>query len=283
MSSWRETVERVTGRRIARAAPLPGGCIAEVWRADLGGGRSVVAKVAAGGGTLEVEGFMLGHLAERSPLPVPRVLHAEGSLLLLEFVQGESRFSAAAEAHAASLLAELHARPGPCFGFTRDTLIGPLRQPNPRTGSWVAFFREQRLLLMADVAARSGHLPPATNERVRRLAEDLGSLIDEPECPSLLHGDVWTTNVLARGDEIAAFLDPAIYWGHPEAELAFITLFDTFGDTFFERYNRLRPIRGGFFERRRHIYNLYPLLVHTALFGPGYASQVSENLRRLGY
>ncbi len=283
MTSWRQTVETVTGRRVARAAPLTGGCIADVWRADLEGGSSIVAKVATETGNLEIEGFMLRYLAEQSALPVPRVLHAESSVLLLEFVHGESRFSAAAETHAATLLADLHARTGPCFGFTRDTLIGPLRQPNPGTASWAEFFREHRLLSMADVAAAAGHLPPSTHDRVRRLAEELGSLIEEPEAPALLHGDVWTTNVLARGDAISAFIDPAIYWGHPEIELAFITLFSTFGAAFFERYSRLRPIRPGFFEQRRHIYNLYPLLVHTALFGLGYASQVSGNLRLLGY
>jgi fructosamine-3-kinase len=77
-------------------------------------------------------------------------------------------------------------------------------------------------------------------------------------------------------------LDPSIYYAHPEIELAFITLFGTFGDAFFDRYQQLRPIRPGFFESRRDIYNIYPLLVHARLFGGGYAQQISAALRGLG-
>jgi fructosamine-3-kinase len=93
---------------------------------------------------------------------------------------------------------------------------------------------------------------------------------------------MWGGNVLVDGGRIAAFIDPAIYHADPEIELAFSTLFGTYGDTFFRRYGEHRPIRPGFFEARRDIYNLYPLLVHTRLFGGQYAGQVDSILRRYG-
>ena len=88
--------------------------------------------------------------------------------------------------------------------------------------------------------------------------------------------------MLAERDHITGFLDPAIYYGHPEIELAFITLFNTFGEAFFHRYHALRPIAPGFFEQRRDLYNLYPLLVHVRLFGGGYVPPIERTLAGLG-
>ena len=282
-SSAREKVESALGSGIRRSGPLTGGCIGEVYRADLTDGRVVVVKVADGGGTLDIEGYMLGYLAEHSALPVPAVHLAEPALLVMDFVEGDSRFGAPEQAHAAELLADLHGVSAERFGLERDTLIGGVHQPNPWTDSWLAFFAEHRLVFMAEEAQRAGQCGGDLVKRVRNFAQHLDQFLQEPPHPSLLHGDVWTTNVLAHRGRITAFLDPAVYHGHPEVELAFTTLFGTFGEPFFERYHELRPIPDGFFELRRDIYNLYPLLVHTRLFGGGYAQSVSSTLKRHGY
>jgi len=226
---------------------------------------------------------MLRYLSEHSGLPVPAVRHSEPNLLIMDFAEGNSHFPAAAQRHAAELLAALHGVRGPAYGLERDTLIGPLRQPNPWTDSWTDFFRDQRLLAMGEEARRSGSLSKRGFQRLEAFARRLGDFIEEPAAPSLLHGDVWTTNVLASGGRITAFIDPAVYYGHPEIELAFTTLFGTFGEAFFERYKELRPISPDFFEQRREIYNLYPLLVHTRLFGGGYAQSAERILGSLGF
>ena len=147
------------------------------------------------------------------------------------------------ERHAAELIAALHATPRAFFGYERDTLIGPLPQPNPRSERWVPFFREHRLLAMARAAEAEGALPAKLLIRLERLAERLPDYLTEPRHPSLLHGDLWTGNVLVRGDRVAGVVDPAIYYGHPEIELAFTTLFGTFGATFFETYGKLAAAR----------------------------------------
>jgi fructosamine-3-kinase len=272
-------VEKVTGKRPARVATLPGGCIAQVYKVELAGGGALVAKLAPGGGLAE-EGRMLADLARLSDLPVPAVMFAADDLLLLDYVESGGRLDGAAERHAAELLAALHGITGPAFGYERDTLIGPLRQPNPWSESWLGFFREQRLLHLGRLAREAGHLAPQTFRRLEALCGKLDSHIEAPAAPALLHGDLWDGNILVRDGRIAAFLDPAIYYGHPEIELAFTTLFGTFGDAFFARYNELRPLAPGFFEVRRDLYNLYPLLVHTALFGGHYGAAVERILRR---
>lgn len=268
------------GEQVGAVHALAGGCVADVVRADLVGGGRVVVK--HGGGGFGVEAMMLRTLAARSTLPVPAVLHDEPDLLILEHIEHDGAAGPGAEHHAADLFAALHAVRGPAFGFETDTLIGPLSQPCPPTASWVEFFADQRLAHFGAVARSGGSITESCHDRLRRLAGRLGEVLDEPEHPSLIHGDVWGGNVLCHRGRVAACIDPAIYYAHPEVELAFITLFSTFGAAFFERYHELQPIRDGFFETRRHVYNLYPLLVHAILFGGGYGRQVEATLGRIG-
>lgn len=277
-------IETAVHSKISTMTPLSGGCIGEVMRIELTDGRSIVGKMAAGGhGRLQIEGMMLRYLAEHSQLPVPGVLHAEPDLLLLSFLPGNSRFDAAAERDAAEKLASLHNISANRFGFEQETLIGGLRQPNPWTESWLTFFGEQRLIYMAQQGVAVNRLPAALLTRLANLVDNLDRWLVEPERPSLIHGDVWTTNVLAQDGMITGFIDPAIYYADPEIELAFTTLFGTFGDAFFNRYEELRPLRPGFFEERRDLYNLYPLLVHVRLFGGSYVTAVERTLRQFGY
>lgn len=136
---------------------------------------------------------------------------------------------------------------------------------------------------MAREAHGAGRLPVEDLTRIDRLAGSLSEYIPEPEAASLIHGDVWGGNVVSGNGGIAAFLDPAIYHADPEIELAFITLFGTFGESFFERYGEIRAIPDSFFEFRRDLYNLYPLLVHVRLFGGGYLGAVQSALKRFGF
>jgi fructosamine-3-kinase len=278
-----EGIEEHLDQRLRSARPMGGGCIGEVYRVEIADGTTLVAKVDREGEShLEREAYMLRYLRDKSGLPVPELYHGSNTLLLMEFIEGSSSFSEGAERHAAELLAGLHNITSNAYGHERDTLIGSLDQPNPWTESWIEFFREHRLLYLARAAHEAGRLPADDLERVARLAERLDELIEEPGRPSLIHGDVWSANILARGDRITAFLDPAIYHADPEIELSFISLFNSFGDPFFERYREIRGIRPGFFEKRRDLYNLYPLLVHVYFFGGGYLRSVQNTLRRFG-
>jgi fructosamine-3-kinase len=278
-----EAIEEHLGERLRSTRPMGGGCIGEVYRVELEDGTSLVAKVDREREShLEREAYMLRYLRERSELPVPEVFYGSETLLLMQFIEGSSRFSEGAERHASELLSALHGITADAYGHERDTLIGSLDQPNPWTESWVEFFRDQRLLYLARVAHEAGRLPAEDLKRVEQLAERLREYLEEPGRPSLIHGDVWSANVLARGGRITAFLDPAIYHADPEIELSFISLFNSFGDAFFEYYREIRGIRDGFFEGRRDLYNLYPLLVHVYFFGGGYLNSVWSTLRRFG-
>lgn len=269
-----ELAATLAGRQIIDSAPLAGGCVGEVRRLDLADGTRLAAKFGPG---LEPEAFMLSWLAEHSALPVPRLHYASDTLIVMDFVEAGGPI---AQEDAADHLARLHAITAGDFGFQRDTVIGGLVQPNPPTARWHDFFRDQRLLFMADQAHAAGRLPTALRRSIDGLAACLERWLDEPAAPSLVHGDAWGGNILCRAGRVAAFIDPAIHFADADIELAFGTLFGTFDQRFFARYAEHRPLRPGFWEARRDLLNLYPLLVHVRLFGGSYVGDVERIVRR---
>ncbi|MGB8711307.1 MAG: fructosamine kinase family protein, partial [Methyloceanibacter sp.] len=255
----KELLETALGARVTALAPMPVGFGLTGFKVDLADGRrlAVKARQVSARVDLRLEGYMLGELARHSTLPVPAVHFSEPDLLVMDFIETDSGgITPQVERHAAELIAALHAVPRPSFGYERDTLIGPLPQPNPQMDRWIPFFRDHRLLAMARAAQAEGRLPAKLLMRIERLAERLDTYLLEPRHPSLLHGDLWTGNVLVRGQRIAGFVDPAIYCGHPEIELAFTTMFGTFGPAFFEAYEALLPLEPDFHELRSALYKL---------------------------
>ncbi|MFI4882483.1 MAG: fructosamine kinase family protein [Phycisphaerales bacterium JB064] len=255
---------------------LHGGCIARVV-----GGRSqrgdFVAKISDGSSDLTIEADMLRDLGRLSTLPVPEVWHADPSLLVMRRLPGSTGADDNAQRHLAELLAGLHGIEGPAFGYERDTLIGSLSQPNSPDESWARFFARRRVLHFAELAQARDALPQGGIETARRLAEAMEQEPDKftaaGERPVLIHGDLWSGNILSEGGRITGLIDPAIYYADREVELAFMGLFGCVGRPFFDRYHELRPIAGGFFEHRQGLYRVYPLLVHAVLFGGGYGRQ----------
>ena len=278
-------LESALGSPAVETAPLSVGFGLSGLVVRLKDGRHLAVKARTGhdGPSLALEGYMLSELARLSDLPVPHVHIAEPDMLVMDFIENDDgAITEDVERHAAELIAALHAVPRNSFGYDRDTLIGPLHQPNPKHERWIPFFRDARLMFMAREAYAEGSLPAPLLGRIERLAGVLEDYLVEPPFPSLLHGDLWTGNVLVKGQRIAGFVDPAIYFGHPEIELAFTTMFGTFGPAFFEVYESLLPLAPGFHEVRRDLYNLYPTLVHVRLFGASYVARVERTLSWLG-
>ena len=278
-----EMIENVTGSRVQTKEPLGGGCVGDVYKVRLKNGETLVAKVGNSENGLSIEGMMLRYLAQKSELPVPDVLYADENLLLMTWVPSEGTLDRSAQVNAADLVASLHQISNSHFGFSSDTVIGGLRQINSPSKSWIDFFAQNRLLDMAMRSLDAGYLPTDMLARIEKCSENLSKWLKEPDQPSLIHGDMWAGNVLASHGRISGFIDPAIYFADPEIELAFTTLFSTFGDAFFSRYREHREIQPGFFEERRDLYNLYPLLVHVRLFGGSYVSSIDIILKKLGF
>lgn len=282
-------VERATGRVPVRVRRLTGSSHAFTCRLRLADGRSVVAKsplpTPANALDPELEAYMVRYLAAHSELPVAEVLHADATVLVMDYVDSDGFITEAdtgAQEHAAELLAGLHRITAPRFGHERDTLFGPSPQPNGWCDSWLEFFRDRRLLFMGRRALDAGWLPGAFMARLEAVAANLSRWLDGPEQASLVHGDVWSQNVLVRGGRVAAFLDPAIYHGDPEFDLA-LALRHQLGAPFLRRYGELRPLRPGFMEARQWLYRLSPALFGLERFGSRNLPEVDHCLKRLGF
>ncbi|MWG34235.1 fructosamine kinase family protein [Halomarina oriensis] len=251
--AWRDALATTLGSDVTAVAPLVGGVTGRAYRLSLADGRRVVAKTAPT--PLTVEARMLRHLAANGTLPVPDVLAASDDLLVLSFVDGTDPITPTVERDLADHLAALHRETADAFGFPFETTAGPLPKPNPWTDSWPAFVRDHRLRYYATLAATEVAFSSTLLDRLRRLGDRLPDLLDDPASPALLHGDVWFENLVVDGDRVAAFLDPACYYGHPEAEVSYVLWTETAGDPFLDRYRDRAGLAPGF-ETRRAVYEV---------------------------
>lgn len=227
----------------------------------------------------EANGLKL--LEEAGVIEIPKVLMADEdghhAFLLLNYidsaVEKEDFWDDFGEK-----LAKLHKVKSEQFGLDHDNYMGSLKQYNSFHQSWVEFFIAQRLerqIILAREESRIGKSDVLAFERLYKRLEE----IFPPTLPSLLHGDLWSGNFIVGPSGLACLIDPAVYYGHPEIDIAMTTLFGGFSNRFYEAYNRHNPLEKGWRERLP-IYNLYPLLVHVNLFGGSYLGSVKEVLKR---
>lgn len=212
---------------------------------------------------------------------VPEVIaygqRAQRAYVLMEYIQSP-RPQASYWENLGSKLAGLHRHTQSGFGLDHDNYLGSLRQSNEAHANWVDFFIEKRLRVQAGLAWYNGQLPVFLYNQFDKLYKKLPGMLPE-EKPALLHGDLWSGNVMVGNNGLACLIDPAVYYGNREADLAFTKLFGGFAPTFYNAYQEAFPLLPGF-EQRAEIYNLYPLLVHVNLFGSGYLSGVERVLKK---
>lgn len=175
-------------------------------------------------------------------------------------------------------LAGLHLLSSKQFGLDHDNYIGSLSQSNEELDTWAEFYRTERLLPQIKLAQKSGKL----TAKMKIGFDELLKRIDEvypTEPPSLLHGDLWSGNMMITTTGEPCLFDPAVYYGHREMDLAMMALFGGFGEEWVQSYNEIYPLEHGWRERIP-LGQLYPLMVHVNLFGSGYSSQVEAILQK---
>jgi len=181
--------------------------------------------------------------------------------------------------HFGRALAEMHSHnSNPKYGLDHDNYIGKLPQQNDYYDSWIDFFIEKRLEVQLKLAVKNQLVDSHFVNRYRKFYDVLPGLLPVDQ-PALLHGDLWSGNVMVGEDGYVCLIDPAVYYGHREIELAFTQMFGGFGQDFYRSYQEAYPLEPGF-EERVGIYNIYPHMVHVNLFGTSYLSGVESVLRR---
>lgn len=175
-------------------------------------------------------------------------------------------------------LAQLHLNHSKQFGLDSDNFIASLHQKNDQNDSWPDFFIRQRLEPMLGKAYFDRLLPLDFLKKFQTIYSKMDSIFPK-EKPSLLHGDLWSGNVICDQEGKPCLIDPAVYFGHREMDLAFSKLFGGFDSRFYDAYESIIPLEPDF-ESRIGLYNLYPLLVHLNLFGVSYLPGIEKIIKR---
>jgi len=275
----------VAGAAVTAAQPLSGGDINEAYALRLADGRRLFLKTNARppAGMFPAEARGLQWLAEAgAPLRLPAVVAAEEEFLLLELIaEGRSpRRGGSFDEDLGRGLAALHRRSPAGFGLDHDNFIGRLPQANRPAATWAAFFVRERLEPQLRRATDAGKLPPGVARGLDQVMTRMDQLVGPAEPPARLHGDLWGGNVMSDENGTPCLIDPAVYGGHREVDLAMMRLFGGFSARTFAAYEESFATAPGH-DERVPLYQLYPLLVHVNLFGESYVTSVESALNLL--
>ena len=228
---------------------------------------------------LEAEGLNL--LSSSNIIKTPNVIACDNSMdsafIILEYIK-EGNKSTDFWFDFGSRLASLHKISSNLFGLETDNYIGSIKQCNNQYSSWTDFFTICRIEYLFKQATDQRLLPLNLHKSISKLFILLDEIFPK-EPSSLLHGDLWNGNFMVNEDGQPIMIDPAVYFGHREMDIAMSKLFGGFNQTFYDSYNETYPLENGWTERI-DICNLYPLLVHVLLFGEQYTNEVTRILRR---
>lgn len=269
------------GHRIVAYEPVGGGCIHNGTRVvtDQGIERFLKWNESPTPGMFAAEAAGLDALRNACDLHIPEPYawsdgeDGRAAWILMEFVE-PGRSSAQSSRGLGEGLARLHLTSDmESFGWSRDNWIGSLPQANPEMASWGAFWRDARLRPQIEMARGKGRLE---DDRLDRVLEDTAAALADVERPGLLHGDLWSGNAFTSHAGRPVLVDPAVYRGDGEVDLAMSELFGGFAAEFYAAYGSARPISHEYDAFRRDLYQLYYLLVHVNLFGASYEASALE-------
>lgn len=282
--AFRQVLAQALGGVVRGAVPVHGGSIHQAYRVHVGV-RSYFVKtserVPQQMFEREAQGLELLRATGLVRVPVVMSFSDDGPFPYLATEWIDTRPTSEVSAgRLGEALAAMHLLAAPRWGLDVDNYIGTLPQSNHEEETWAQFYAERRLRVMARFGRRSQRLPGDVCDAVDRLADELPGWLPEPEDgPSLLHGDLWGGNWLTTTGDEPVVIDPAVYYGAREVELAFTEMFGGFGPSFMSAYQRTYPLPEHY-EELRSLYQLYPVLVHANLFGGSYVAEARAITQR---
>ncbi len=267
------------GLEIIQSRSTAGGCIADSRRLELSDGSQLFIKqlTHAESGLFQAEALGLKALAQEGSIKTPDVVFQNEQCLVLEFLDAAPKLKGFDEMLGRQL-AELHSITRDYFGFAGDTFCGLTRQPNKPCSNGFQFYTEQRFLYLARRCHQQGYLTVNDFQSIEQLCHKLPELIPQ-QPPVLLHGDLWNGNVHTDDKGTPVLIDPAVYFGWGEADLAMTKLFGGFSSGFYSAYQDVLSLEPGW-ENRMALYNLWHLLNHLLLFGKSYLADVKQVIQK---
>ncbi len=271
-------IEESIGAKIKSFSSLSGGCISDAYKVTDEKENNYFLKLNPSPKNLFIkESNGLKELKKAGAIRIPEVKVCSEEFLLTEFISTGNRSKNFFEDFG-RMFAELHKFTGKKFGFYEDNYIGSNPQINyadeSEENDWIVFYFNKRILYQYKLAEKNGYASKELREGISSLEKNIHKIIgNSVESPALLHGDLWSGNYLSDENGNACLIDPAVYYGNREADLAMTKLFGGFSIEFYSSYNNSYPLNEDY-EYRENIYKLYHVLNHLNLFGMGYYSQV---------
>ena len=227
--------------------------------------------------SIESETKSLLYLVEKFPHTFPSIKFFSEDLLITEYIEHNDNKNDKYQDLLSKEILKLHNVNSNNYGFEFHSQIGGLKQDNTFSSNWVKFFGEQRLNMIFELINKTDSMPSETNKLIEKLLGNLENRIPKKPKPSLLHGDLWEGNILFHNNNFAGFIDPGIYFGHNELELAYLTWFKYVDDVFLKIYSNSINIHKSYFEYEP-IYQLYFSLLNVYLWDKKYTQDVNRLL-----
>lgn len=274
----KEIIENHIGSIIVSMHGTSGGCISDSSIIHTNSGEKYFLKINQNHpiDMFSKEANGLREITNSNSVRVPKVLLVGEHFILLECVEGKSKVKKFFEDFGVRF-AMMHKFENSTFGFFEDNYIGSTLQKNipdeSEKNSWIKFYFNKRLLFQFKLAERNGYVDSELRKGFIQLEKMINAIIgSNVENPCLLHGDLWGGNYIVDENGCACVIDPAVYYGNREADLAMTKLFGGFPKEFYLSYNEFYPLQDGY-DYRENIYKLYHVLNHLNLFGSGYYAQ----------
>jgi len=277
-------IEKELNSKIIDSQSLSGGCISNAYKIKTNSGEIYFLKYnsSLSGDIFIKEAHGLQELNKAEVIKIPKVICYDEEYILLEQITSADKQKNFSEDFG-SKFALLHKFTNEVYGFYENNYIGSNPQVNiseeNEKNNWTKFYFNKRILFQLQLAEEIDNSTPELRKAIAELENKIDSIVDDNgERPSLLHGDLWGGNYLIDKNGFACLIDPAVYYGNREADLAMTKLFGGFDSRFYEAYNEVFPLADGY-EYRENIYKLYHVLNHLNLFGGGYYSQAMNLIR----
>lgn len=277
-------IESLISDKIISSSSVGGGCINDSQMLTTNTGKKYFIKSNSylPADTFYKEANGLKEIASSKTIKVPLVISVDDDFILLEYINSGNRTRNFFEDFGRKF-ADMHKHYSQHFGFYEDNYIGSTPQLNivndEEKSNWQRFYFNKRLLYQIILAEKNGYLTKELNKAFVSLENKMDLIFDGYKAqPSLLHGDLWSGNYMIDQNGEACLIDPAVYYGDREADLAMTKLFGGFGYDFYQSYNEAYPLEPGY-EFRENIYKLYHVLNHLNLFGTGYYHQAINLIR----
>jgi protein-ribulosamine 3-kinase len=277
-------IELTINDRIVNSRSISGGCISDSLLLITESGKKYFLKV---NNTQPEDMFIkeangLRELSRANTIRIPHVIFTDSNYIILEAIDSGTRIKKFFEDFGRRF-AEMHKFTSDQFGFYENNYIGSTPQINiPQQNeaeNWTEFYFNKRILFQYELAVKNGYGDSTLKSLIKKLENNIPEILkgsDEPPC--LLHGDLWGGNYIVDENGEACLIDPAVYYGHREADLAMTKLFGGFSSEFYKAYNEFYPLPDGY-NYRENIYKLYHVMNHLNLFGTGYYNQTISLLK----